>query len=385
FQSDHEIAKLIGAPPGYIGHGDSKPRLTQGHLAEVKSPDCDLSLVLFDEIEKAAPAMTQLLLGILDRATLRLGDGTEVDFAQTLIFLTSNLGARGMMDAIKPSMGFTPAGSRTPGELSTQLDQIAIQAVRKHFSPEFVNRIDHVVTYRPLDAESVAAILDQHIFELERHVHTRLGARSFDLDVSAGARAFLIERGTSPEYGARELRRMVHRHLTQPLAALVADDAVHPGAVVHVDVAESGDALSLRPEGGAARPERRIEKVLVVDDNEAILRWTERALRSHRYEAVTASSVRDAGRAMASTRPDAAVLDYVLPDGDGVALAMEILGDHPDMVVVLMSGMELDEEDELVCRHLDIPILTKPFLVDELVVLLESREAAVPRARWRTA
>ena len=97
FQSDHEVAKLIGAPPGYLGHRETQPVLTQEKLSQAISPECPVSIVLFDEIEKAAPALSTLLLGILDRATLTLGDNTTVNFEQSLIFLTSNLGAREMM------------------------------------------------------------------------------------------------------------------------------------------------------------------------------------------------------------------------------------------------------------------------------------------------
>ncbi|MBL8139551.1 MAG: ATP-dependent Clp protease ATP-binding subunit [Acidobacteria bacterium] len=220
FQSDHEVAKLIGAPPGYVGHRESPPLLTPERLAGAASTRSDLSLVLFDEIEKAAPALTTLLLGILDRATMRLGDSREVDFTKTLIFLTSNLGAREMMRELGPGMGFRqPAGAR---DVSDRLESIALGAVRRRFSPEFVNRIDVVVTYRPLDEDSLATIVTHHIDELQRHVSTRLGDRSFSIQVAPGAREFLQLRGTSQEYGARELRRVIHRFLTQPLAARVA-------------------------------------------------------------------------------------------------------------------------------------------------------------------
>ena len=112
YQSDHEVAKLIGAPPGYLGHSQTCPVLTQEKLTAAASPFCDLSIVLFDEIEKAAPAVSRLLLGVLDKATLRLGDGTEVNFEKSLIFLTSNLGAREMMKELQPQLGFRPAATR---------------------------------------------------------------------------------------------------------------------------------------------------------------------------------------------------------------------------------------------------------------------------------
>src|SRR5689334_14076217 len=155
FQMEHEVAKLIGAPPGYLGHRETHPVLTQAKLASVASERCGLSIVLFDEIEKAAPTMTRLLLGILDKATLRLGDNNTVNFEKTLIFLTSNIGARRIMRQLTPPFGFganlDPEGASQPHKL----DQIAISAARRQFSPEFMNRLDVIVTYRPLDASAL--------------------------------------------------------------------------------------------------------------------------------------------------------------------------------------------------------------------------------------
>src|SRR5262245_21789296 len=168
FQMEHEVAKLIGAPPGYLGHRETQPMLTQQKLNAVTSEKCNLSLVLFDEIEKAAPSMTRLLLGVLDKGVLRLGDNTTVNFEKSLVFLTSNLGAREMMREINPDFGFQSATSgREPTDLTSKLQNIALVAVRKRFSPEFVNRIDCIITYQPLTPESLAAILDQQITDLQ--------------------------------------------------------------------------------------------------------------------------------------------------------------------------------------------------------------------------
>src|SRR5215212_763878 len=144
FQMEHEVAKLIGAPPGYLGHGETQPMLTQQKLNAVTSEKCSLSLVLFDEIEKAAPSMTRLLLGVLDKGLLRLGDNSTVNFEKSLVFLTSNLGAREMMREINPEFGFQSVKSAEPRDLTSKLEAIALVSVRKKFSPEFVNRIDSV-------------------------------------------------------------------------------------------------------------------------------------------------------------------------------------------------------------------------------------------------
>src|SRR5215472_1083763 len=247
FQMEHEFAKLIGAPPGYLGHRETQPMLTQQKLNAITSEKCALSLVLFDEIEKAAPSMTRLLLGVLDKGILRLGDNSTVNFEKSLVFLTSNLGAREMMREINPDFGFQSVKAGEPRtDLTGKLQNIALVAVRKRFSPEFVNRIDCIITYQPLTPEALSAILDHQITDLQSHVNTRLGNRSFTLEVPFETRQFLLQKGTSPEYGARELNRTIHRFLTQPLATMVATNQVSPGARVRVEVSEDGEKLNLR-------------------------------------------------------------------------------------------------------------------------------------------
>src|SRR5271165_6946170 len=167
FQMEHEVAKLIGAPPGYLGHRETQPMLSQQKLNAVTSEKSSLSLVLFDEIEKAAPSMTRLLLGVLDKGILRLGDNSTVNFEKSLVFLTSNLGAREMLREINPDFGFQSAHQNNRADLTSKLQNIGLVAVRKRFSPEFVNRIDAVITYQPLTAESLSSILSHQIFSLQ--------------------------------------------------------------------------------------------------------------------------------------------------------------------------------------------------------------------------
>jgi ATP-dependent Clp protease ATP-binding subunit ClpA len=246
FQMEHEVAKLIGAPPGYLGHRETQPMLTQQKLNMVTTDRCNLSLVLFDEIEKAAPSLTRLLLGVLDKGLLRLGDNTTVNFERSLVFLTSNLGSRGMMKEICPNFGFQAGISMPRAESGRKIESIAMGAVRRNFSPEFINRIDRVVTYQPLCESSLADILDQHIDELQRHVIGRLGPRGFGIEVPADCRRFLLKLGTSPEYGARELKRTLLRHLTQPLASLVAGGRIEPGSSVRLELDRDERGLHIR-------------------------------------------------------------------------------------------------------------------------------------------
>lgn len=245
FQMEHEVAKLIGAPPGYLGHRETAPILTQQKLSAVTSERSNLSIVLFDEIEKAASSMTRILLGVLDKATLRLGDNSSVNFEKSLIFLTSNLGAAGMAKLLNPGFGFESRVGRDSNAVGNRLEAIGLTAVRKRFSPEFVNRVDAVITYRPLTAESIREILDIQIAELQRHIYRRLGSRAFQLQVSKASRAFLLRAGVSDQYGARELKRAIHRHVVQPLALLVSQGKVDPGDTVRVETSD-GVALRLR-------------------------------------------------------------------------------------------------------------------------------------------
>ena len=245
FQMEHEVAKLIGAPPGYLGHRETQPMLTQQKLGSVASEGCNLSLILFDEIEKAAASMTRLLLGVLDKATLRLGDNTTVNFERTLIFLTSNLGAEAMRKEICPDFGFEAMLAPSHRGTAAKIHAIGIGEVRRKFSPEFVNRIDAVIAYQPLQAESLAEILDHQIAALDRHIRNRLEERAFDLEIGAEAHAWLLRNGTSTEYGARELKRTILRNLTQPLAAMVESGKIPPGCTVIVNVAPDNETLTL--------------------------------------------------------------------------------------------------------------------------------------------
>ena len=235
FQMEHEVAKLIGAPPGYLGHRETQPMFTQAKVNAVSSERCDLSIVLFDEIEKAAHSMTRLLLGILDKAALRLGDNTTVNFERTLIFLTSNLGARAMFRAIRPDFGFESIAGVPHKDQGSKLESIGVAAVRRRFTPEFVNRIDQVITYHPLDADAMTKILDHLLADFQRLVNSRLGARAFRLELTARARKFLLKEGTSEEFGARELKRTLHRFLVHPLAAEISASRIAPGSLVRAD------------------------------------------------------------------------------------------------------------------------------------------------------
>jgi DNA-binding NtrC family response regulator len=380
FQMEHEVAKLIGAPPGYLGHRETQPMLNQQKLNAVTSERSELSLVLFDEIEKAAPSMTRLLLGVLDKGVLRLGDNSSVNFEKSLVFLTSNLGAREMMREINPDFGFQSVKTANRADLTSKLTSIGVGAVRKRFSPEFVNRIDSVITYQPLTSESLAVILGQHIADLQNHVNTRLGNRSFTLEVPQEARQFLLDKGTSSEYGARELNRTIHRFLTQPLATLVATNQVSPGARVGVEISEDGEKLNLRAHEITPAVATVHPTVLLVDDNRDLLHFLERLMADAGWRLLTAESASAAKRLMAEHKPNAALLDYMLPDGNGVELGVDFVHAQPGMLVIVMTGTILPPEEEILCEENNFPVLRKPFLASEVMAQIRTRLASAAPA-----
>lgn len=238
FQHSHEIAKLIGSPPGYLGHRETSPMLTQENLDRMHTDDMKVSLVLFDEIEKASDSLWQLLLGILDKATLTLGDNRRVDFSKSMVIMTSNLGAREMSELISGGIGFAPGkGTKSPND--TEVDQkiyrTAVEAARRKFSPEFMNRIDKVVVFRSLKEHHLRQILDLELQAVQDRIMQSAGTK-FVFQCSDTAKDMLMKEGLDYKYGARHLKRAVERFLVYPLSNLVATGQIGLGDLVHVDV-----------------------------------------------------------------------------------------------------------------------------------------------------
>jgi len=235
FQHSHEIAKLIGSPPGYLGHRETQPLITQEVLDQHHTDKVKLALVLFDEIEKASDALWQLLLGILDKGTLTLGDNRRVDFSRTMIFLTSNLGSHEVMNLMNGGLGF--AASR--GELDEELDQkiyrAATEAARRKFSPEFMNRIDKVIVFRALTRENLEKILDIELAHVQQRIINAPDGRQFVFSCTKAARDFLLAEGTDMKFGARHLKRSIERHLVFPMSNLLATQQIQLGDLITVD------------------------------------------------------------------------------------------------------------------------------------------------------
>jgi ATP-dependent Clp protease ATP-binding subunit ClpA len=243
FQHSHEIAKLIGSPPGYLGHRETHPVITQEALAQYHTEELKISFLLFDEIEKASDALWQLLLGILDKATLTLGDNRRVDLSKAMIFMTSNLGAKGITELMTGGMGFAPT-VRPDGKqrLDEKVERTASEAARRKFAPEFMNRIDKTVVFRPLHRGQLERILDIELTIVQARLAETPRGR-FVFRATQGARDFLLREGTDLKYGARHLKRAIERHLVYPLASLLATGQVTTGETISVDWNEMSDGL----------------------------------------------------------------------------------------------------------------------------------------------
>jgi ATP-dependent Clp protease ATP-binding subunit ClpA len=255
FQHSHEIAKLIGSPPGYLGHRETHPLLSQEVLSQYHTETCKLSFVLFDEIEKASDALWNLLLGILDKGTLTLGDNRKVDFSRALIFMTSNLGASEMSSLMNPRLGFAacdsvgkPQNGMIDDKMNAKLSRSGADAARRKFTPEFINRLDKIVTFKPLGSDELKRILDIELNMVQQRIFNTSPDRSFVFKASDAAKSFLLREGTDLKYGARHLKRAIERLLVQPMSNLIATDQVRGGDCLHVDYNAEGNTLSFLKE-----------------------------------------------------------------------------------------------------------------------------------------
>jgi ATP-dependent Clp protease ATP-binding subunit ClpB len=251
FQHSHEIAKLIGSPPGYLGHRETHPLITQEELSKYHTEKLKLSFLLFDEIEKASDALWQLLLGILDKATLTLGDNRRVDLSQTMIFLTSNLGGGEITELMTGGMGFVQPSDRTEDKLDVKVERTAQGAAKKKFSPEFMNRLDKVVVFHPLRQEQLEEILEIELGMVQQRV-LDTGRGQFLFRATPAARKFLLQEGTDFKYGARHLKRAIEKYVVYPLANLLATEQVRFGDMLVVDWDGKSMHLSFHKEGEGA-------------------------------------------------------------------------------------------------------------------------------------
>jgi len=248
FQHSHEIAKLVGSPPGYLGHRETSPLLTQENLDRFQTPETPLSLILFDEIEKASDALWRLLLGILDKATLTLGDNRRVDFSRSLIVMTSNLGARDISELMEGRIGFAAPQEQNHRDqnqiaMDEKIQRTAVQAASRNFAPEFMNRLDKVVVFHSLNEEHLRQILELELHALqERIIHS--ARTKFFFNCSDSVKEVLLHEGMDSRYGARHLKRSIERLLVMPMSNLVASGQVGLGDSIDVDLENNGVDIS---------------------------------------------------------------------------------------------------------------------------------------------
>ena len=249
FQHSHEIAKLIGSPPGYLGHRETHPLLTQETLNKCHTEKLKLSILLFDEIEKASDSLWQLLLGT-DKGVLTLGDNRRVDFSQCIIIMTSNLGACEMSGLVEGTMGFAGKANTLDGDFDEKINRTAIEAARRKFTPEFMNRIDKVVVFKTLRSEHLQKILEIELGMVQQRILMAPGTRKFAFHSTQSVKDFLLEEGTDAKYGARHLKRAIEKHIVFPLANLVATSQVRFGDLVRIDLNSRGVMMFVKEEEG---------------------------------------------------------------------------------------------------------------------------------------
>ena len=251
FQHSHEIAKLVGSPPGYLGHRETHPLLCQETLNQYHTETVKLSFVLFDEIEKASDSLWNLLLGVLDKASLTLGDTRRVDFSQTMIFMTSNLGAAEMNTILRPNLGFSAGdverehqAGRLDESTTEKLSRAGTEAARKRFTPEFMNRLDKVLVFRPLADTQLRQILNLELNLVQQRIFNSSTPNPFFFALTAAAKDFLLREGTDLKYGARHLKRAIERDLVNPLSNLISSGQVRGGDLISVDFAPERGTLA---------------------------------------------------------------------------------------------------------------------------------------------
>ncbi|HEX2677431.1 MAG TPA: AAA family ATPase, partial [Polyangiales bacterium] len=219
YMEKHSVARLIGAPPGYVGHDEG------GQLTEPvrRRP---YSIILFDEIEKAHPDVWNVLLQVLDDGRLTDSQGRTVDFTNTVIVMTSNVGSHHI----------------TRAKSDVEVTEAVMSELRNHFRPEFLNRLDDIVVFHQLGREQLRNIVDIQLKRFEK----RLRERGIDLEISDAAKDLLGNMGYDPTYGARPLKRVIQKHLENPLAEQILGGKFQPGDIVSVDAGQSGEVAITR-------------------------------------------------------------------------------------------------------------------------------------------
>jgi len=226
YMEKHTVSRLIGSPPGYVGYEEG------GQLTEIVKHR-PYSLILFDEIEKAHPEVFNILLQILDNGRLTDGKGRTVNFRNTIIIMTSNLGGEYIREMA--GLGFTYEKDNEIKNQQANLKEKILEALRNYFRPEFLNRIDEIIIFNPLNRKDIQMIVN---LQLEKII-TRLSARGIKLEISSEAKNYLAQKGYDPNYGARPLKRLIEKEILDPLAEKIINNEINGKQKVLVKIKDN--------------------------------------------------------------------------------------------------------------------------------------------------
>ena len=226
YMEKYSVSRLIGAPPGYVGYEEG------GQLTEAvrRKP---YSVVLFDEIEKAHPDVFNVLLQVLDDGRITDSQGRTVDFKNTILIMTSNLGSSYLLDGISPD-----------GSISEEAQQMVHNDLRSHFRPEFLNRLDEIIMFKPLTKDNIGGIVDLLMEELNQ----RLGTQELSIELTDRAKKFIVIGGYDPVYGARPLKRYIQKNVETLTAKLILGGSVSTGDTILIDVKEDQLEAMIKPQ-----------------------------------------------------------------------------------------------------------------------------------------
>ena len=222
YMEKHSVSRLIGAPPGYVGYDEG------GQLTEAvrRKP---YSVVLFDEVEKAHPDVFNILLQVLDDGRITDSQGRTVDFKNTILIMTSNIGAQYLLEGIDAD-----------GEISQSAQELVLNDLRTHFRPEFLNRLDETILFKPLTKENISGI----IALILKDINQRLEDKELTIEISDAAQHFIVENGYDPVYGARPLKRFIQKYVETLAAKLILADEVKTGDIIWIDLDEKTQELT---------------------------------------------------------------------------------------------------------------------------------------------
>jgi ATP-dependent Clp protease ATP-binding subunit ClpA len=261
-QQDHEISKITGSPPGYIGHSSTAPLITEARLKEITNPEYNVNVLEVDELEKASPALQRLLLGILEKGEMTTGDNKRIDMSHTIVIMTSNLGQQEMQRILSNdgfSLGFAPPSTKAGQVKDEELDEAARAAVALQLAPEFRNRIDRTFVFKQHTPEESKEILDMAIASVQRKNFLVEKEHPLVFQVTDEARQFILENEYRPEFGGRSLRRTVDQLIAEPLSNMIAAKNLQKGDVVRIGLDATGKKLSFQKVASALSVQEMVD------------------------------------------------------------------------------------------------------------------------------